>query len=326
MTTQLIHLDTTCPPSLPHLCLSIGNFDGVHLGHQAMIATLKKEAYRLNLKTAVMIFEPQPREFFDFLSAPARLSSLEEKYQKLTNLGVDYVLVVKFDTTFAKLSADAFCQLLMTLNVKSVVVGDDFRFGQGRQGDTHSLQKHFLVHILQGVQINGARISSTAIRHALAHNDLQTAKRLLGYEYAITGIVVQGDKIGRQLGFATANVALNRQKPALLGIYAADVIAYQDERVIDLHQYGGGIRGLCPNSLFGAVNIGTRPSVHGKDYRLEVHFPHFVGDLYGLSLQVIFRHYLHGERSYSSLETLKLGIQNDVDALITWHNQSISSP
>lgn len=317
--SQILFLDPHSPPALPPHILTIGNFDGVHLGHEAMLKTLKKDAALQALATAVMIFEPQPKEFFDPPNAPARLFTLQDK---LAHLGVlvDYVIVANFDQSFRELSAHDFCQMLGQLNTKGLVVGDDFRFGHDRQGDKTFLKKQgFAIHSLDSVLVDGVRVSSTAVRQALSEGDLDTAKRLLGRDYAITGQVVHGDKIGRTLNFPTANIALSHLKPAIKGIFGADIVAYKDGQVLDLYQLGGGIQGKVAHSLFGAVNVGTRPSVSGTDYRLEVHLPCFTGDLYGLTLQVIFKKYLHDERHYAGLDELKTGIKKDVDELVQWH-------
>lgn len=322
--TQVYFLNPHTPPTLPPHILTIGNFDGVHLGHQAMLATLKRTATAQNLSAIALIFEPQPKEFFDPANAPARLSNLDEKLAKLQGL-VDCVLVANFDKDFCTLSAHAFCQMLHQLGTQGVVVGDDFRFGQDRQGDKNFLGRQgFEIYSLDSVLLDGVRISSTMVRQALAQGNLATAKALLGTDYAITGQVVHGDKIGRTLDFPTANVALNRNQPALRGVFGADVLAYKEGQVFDLYKYyKKGIKGTRPHSLFGAVNVGTRPSVNGTAWRLEVHLPDFVGDLYDLTLQVVFCHYLHGEKKYASLDELKAGIQRDIDELRQHHTQSI---
>lgn len=317
---KTIHLLPQHIPSLPDLALTIGNYDGVHLGHQALIDLLTTTATKEGLASAVMVFEPQPREFFSPDDPPARLSSLAEKTEQLGKLGVDYLLVASFDEAFRALSAEAFMDLLNRLNVRKLVLGDDFRFGQGRVGDASLLQQAgFGVLSLDSINIDGRRVSSSLLRAALAVGDLTTAKQLLGRDYAITGEVVHGDKIGRTLDFPTANVALSRIKPALHGVLAADVIAYRDGKRLAWQTLGtGGVAGLAAGSLFAAANIGLRPAVGGSDWRLEVHLPEFVGDLYGLQLQVVFLHYLHGERHYSSLDELKQGIAQDVKELLVW--------
>lgn len=318
---QIIHLTTQAPVSLPPIALTIGNYDGVHLGHQAMLQMLTTQAKAHDLAAAVMVFEPQPKEFLHPDMPPARLSGLSEKAEMMAKLGVDYLLVAGFDDEFRSLSANEFTKLLTKLNARHLVLGDDFRFGHDRLGDGEFLkQAGFKISYLPTTQIIGERVSSTAVREVLANHDFAKAKAFLGRDYAITGEVVHGDKIGRTLNFATANVALNRPKPALLGVYGADVFAFKDGQAVDLSSLGeqAGVSGVAQGSLFGAVNVGMRPSVCGQEYRLEVHLPNFAADLYGLTLTVVFRTFLHGEKKYASLEELKQGIAQDVADLLAW--------
>ena len=314
--------------------LTIGNFDGVHLGHQAMLDQVRDIAHTQNLGSAVMIFEPQPREFFAPATAPARLTNLAEKQALLAEYGVETLIVAGFDTDFRSLSAQAFADILaMRLNVKALVLGDDFRFGHDRTGDSQFLRDYGLhvtnLHTVTDDSDKAARISSTRIRHLLLAGDIDAANTLLGRDYAITGLVVGGDKIGRTMNFPTANIDLKRLKPALHGVFAVDVVSLDSEGqvipngLVALADKGQtGIAGLRPNSLFGTANIGTRPSVDKThNWRLEVHFPELQADLYGLTLQVRFLHYLHGERHYDGLEALKVGIHQDVADLIEWRSK-----
>ena len=324
----IIYLDPKNPPNLLPIALTLGNFDGVHLGHQAMLHALHQDAQRLSLQTAVMIFEPQPREFFNPDNPPARLTNLNEKINLLQDLGVDFILVADFNQAFRLLSAHEFGGLLQRLNAQFLVIGDDFRFGHDRTGDRAFLQDMgFAVDSLATVSHSDKRISSTAVRQALAQGDLTTAKALLGRDYTITGEVVHGDKIGRTLNFPTANIALNRTKPALQGVFGADIFAFKDGQTVSFDALAVnnqiGITGTQPNSLWGAVNIGTRPSVNGQDYRLEVHLPEFFGNLYGLTLQVVFKHFLHDEKKYPDLNSLQTAIAQDVNELIQWRNTFI---
>lgn len=296
--------------SLPPLVMTIGNFDGVHLGHQAMLARTQDTAKQLNLKSAVMVFEPQPKEFFDPTTAPTRLTSLDEKIAKIQAVAaIDYVIVARFDEALASLDGKAFCQRLQSIGVCHLVLGDDFRFGKDRSGGLDALRSYFDLTILDNVVAQGSRVSSTAVRNALSLGDLTQAKALLGSDYAITGKVVAGDQIGRQLGFPTANVALKRLKPALLGVYGVVVTG-------DFSGSNGGV--VWQDGLFGCANVGTRPSVGGKEYRLEVHLPKFNGNLYGKTLTLTFVKFLHTERHYPNLDALKKGIQDDIVALLGW--------
>lgn len=311
--------------------LTIGNFDGVHLGHQAMLKAVRENAQAEQLQSAVMIFEPQPREFFDPNNAPARLTNFAEKQAILSQMGIDTLIVASFDGKFRSLSAKAFADILVkTLNVKTLVLGDDFRFGQDRIGDSQFLRDYGLpVTNLTTITDNSSekvRISSTRIRELLLSGDIERANHLLGRDYSISGVVQDGDKIGRTLDFPTANISLDRLTPALHGIFAVDVVRLdEDGKVItdgltNLAKDGQtGIQGLRAHSLFGTANIGKRPSVDKPhEWRLEVFFPEFSGDLYGLRLNVRFLHFLHGERRYDSLAALKAGIQQDVQDLLAW--------
>ena len=324
----------TSPVDLAACVLTIGNFDGVHLGHQAMLAQVRDTAKAQNIGSAVMIFEPQPREFFAPATAPARLTNLAEKQALLAEYGIETLIVASFDSDFRSLSAQAFADILaLRLNVKALVLGDDFKFGHDRTGDSQFLRDYGLdvtnLHTITDDKGKGARISSTRIRDLLLAGDLNAANALLGRDYAMTGVVVGGDKIGRTMDFPTANVDLKRIKPALHGIFAVDVVSLDDNGDVIpngltalTNSENPGIAGLRPHSLFGTANIGIRPSVDKEhDWRLEVHFPKLKADLYGLTLQVRFLHYLHGERHYESLEALKAGIHNDVIDLLEWREQ-----
>ena len=324
----------TSPVDLAACVLTIGNFDGVHLGHQAMLAQVRDTAKAQNIGSAVMIFEPQPREFFAPATAPARLTNLAEKQALLAEYGIETLIVASFDSDFRLLSAQAFADILaLRLNVKALVLGDDFKFGHDRTGDSQFLRDYGLdvtnLHTVIDDKGKGARISSTRIRDLLLAGDLDAANALLGRDYAMTGVVVGGDKIGRTMDFPTANVDLKRIKPALHGIFAVDVVSLDDNGDVIpngltalTNSENSGVAGLRPHSLFGTANIGIRPSVDKEhDWRLEVHFPKLKADLYGLTLQVRFLHYLHGERHYESLEALKAGIHNDVIDLLEWREQ-----
>lgn len=327
---QLIHLNQHNPTvELPALAFTIGNFDGVHLGHQAILKRLKNSAEQMRLKTAVMFFEPQPKEFFATvnpdISSPTRISSWHEKTQLLAALNIDYVILADFDDAFRQQSAKQFADRLKQLNVQHIMVGDDFRFGHDRSGDsTYLTHAGFSVDTLDTVVIDEERISSTRIRDCLACGDFSKANELLGRPYSISGEVVYGDQIGRTIDFPTANVSLNRPKPCLHGIYGVDVTSV-DGKPISEFSIGSkaGIVGLSENSLFGAAHVGTRPAIKNKppEWRLEVHLPNFSGDLYGKELKVTFLYFLHGERNYDGLDSLKAGILDDVEQLTAWLNQ-----
>lgn len=281
--------------------LTIGKFDGVHLGHQAVLTNLIEKARRLNLPATVMVFEPQPEEVFTPEHAPARLSRLRDKYLQLKDLGVDRLLCIKFDKHFASLSAEHFVEDLLVekLGIEFLVVGDDFRFGKGRSGDFHMLQQEglkcgFTVVSTDSYRVKNCRISSTQVREALANDDFLSANQMLGRPYAITGKVVHGDKKGRTIGFPTANVLLKRCKAPVNGVFVVSVD-------INDKEYNG------------VANIGTRPTINGQRSQLEVHLFDYYGDLYGKFIAVKLHQKLRNEKRFDSFELLKQQIQSDVD-------------
>ncbi len=280
--------------------LTIGKFDGVHLGHQAVLTNLIEKARQLNLPATVMVFEPQPEEVFAPESAPARLSRLRDKYLQLKRLGVDRLLCIKFDKHFASLSAQAFVEDLLVekLGIAFLVVGDDFRFGKGRTGDFSMLQQEgeqcgFTVVSTDSYRLKDCRISSTKVREALANDDFEGAGQMLGQPFSITGKVVHGDKKGRTIGFPTANVLLKRCKAPVNGVFAVSVDIDGEE-------------------IFGVANIRTRPTINGQRSQLEVHLFDYQGDLYGKFIAVKLHYKLRNEIRFDSFELLKQQIQSDV--------------
>ncbi|MTD27433.1 bifunctional riboflavin kinase/FAD synthetase [Erwinia sorbitola] len=280
--------------------LTIGNFDGVHRGHQALLAQLCKEGRQRNLPVMVMLFEPQPLELFAAEKAPARLTRLREKVRYLKQAGVDAVLCVHFDRRFAARTAQSFVADLLVdkLGVQFLAVGDDFRFGAGRQGDFLLLQNAgveygFDVISTQTFCDDGKRISSTAIRQALAEDNLSMAATLLGRPFSISGRVVHGDALGRTIGFPTANLPLRRTVSPVKGVYAVEVL---------------GLGAPLP----GVANIGTRPTVAGLRQQLEVHLLDVSLDLYGRHIEVVLREKIRSEQRFASLDALKEQIANDV--------------
>ena len=285
-----------------HGCvLTIGNFDGVHLGHQAVLGRLAEKAAALGLPSVVMIFEPQPQEFFSPQKAPARLNRLREKLLSLTRYAVDRVVCVNFDRQFAKLDAQQFIDLLVhKLGVRYLVVGDDFRFGYQRQGDFAMLQQAgqehgFDVVNMHTFNVEHGRVSSTRLRECLQQGALQQAEKLLGRPYRICGRVAHGDKRGRQLGFPTANVHLHRISVPIQGVFAVEVF------------------GLTGEPVSGVANIGTRPTVEGTRSILEVHLLDFSQEIYGSYIQVDFLHKLRQEQRFASLDALMAQITQDVE-------------
>ncbi len=286
------------------VALTIGNFDGVHRGHQAMLARLIAAARERRLVAAVLTFEPHPRELFTPRAAPTRLTSLREKLELLAAHGVDHVHVQCFSHAFAALAPDAFVDRLLVaaLRTRWVLVGDDFRFGANRAGDVALLaaaaRRHgFELEPMPTVTEGGARVSSSAVRDALARGDLARARELLGRAYSISGRVVQGDRLGRRLGFATANVQLKHNRPPLTGIFAVRV------------------DGAAEAPRNGVASLGVRPTVRadGKP-TLEVHLFDFAADLYGRHLRVEFLAKIRDEARYPDLDALKAQIARDCDA------------
>jgi riboflavin kinase/FMN adenylyltransferase len=289
------------------VAVTIGNFDGVHLGHQALINELKSVARARGLQTAVVIFEPHPREFFAPQQAPARLTSLREKLELFGSMGVDRVHVCRFDALFAqKTAADFIHALHEKLHAKFVLIGDDFRFGSGRSGDFALVQKigaerGFAVQAEHSVLHEGVRISSTAIRAALAEGRIRTAREYLGRPYSISGRVVHGDATGRKLGYPTANIQLKHNLPPLKGIY-----------VVLAHAEGLGV-------LQGVASLGVRPTlkIDAKPV-LEVHLFEFAQQIYGKHLRVEFLQKLRDEQKFNGLEELTRQIALDVENAKRW--------
>ncbi len=285
-----------------HGCVAtIGNFDGVHLGHQAVIGQLAEKAQELGLPTTVMLFEPQPQEFFQPQDALPRLTRFREKLQALRRYSVDRVLCVRFDARFAAIEPEEFIRRILVegLGVRYLVVGDDFRFGNGRRGDFAMLreagERHgFQVVNMHTFSIDGERVSSTRVRTALAAADLVTAEKLLGRPYRMCGRVAHGDKRGRTIGVPTANIHLHRKATPIKGVYAVEMF------------------GLKTEPLPGVANIGTRPTVDGSRTLLEVHLLDFDEDIYGSHVSVDFLHKLRDEKRFASFDELKKRIYLDV--------------
>jgi riboflavin kinase/FMN adenylyltransferase len=280
---------------------TIGNFDGVHLGHQFVIGQLAEKAAELGLPSLVMIFEPQPLEFFAPQRSVARLTRLREKLQALRRFAVDRVLVVRFNRAFADLAAQDFIDdvLVAKLGVRYLVVGDDFRFGHNRSGDYAMLQEAgrrlgFHVTHMHAFNVDGARVSSTRVRAALAAGDMALAEKLLGRSYRMSGRVAHGNKLGRQLGFPTANLFVHRHVTPVAGIYVVEMF------------------GLDDDPLPGVASVGTRPTVDGTRCLLEVHLLDFNDDLYGRHVHVAFLKKLRDEERFESLEKLRDQIALDV--------------
>lgn len=291
----------------PHLPLAgcvatIGNFDGVHSGHRAVIERLVAEGRRLRLPVCVVLFEPQPREYFDHAKAPPRLMRLREKVDRLSELPIDYTLILRFNAALANLPPTAFIEeiLIQALHVKYLVIGDDFRFGRRREGHFNLLQDYgarlgFAVADTPSVIVDGERVSSTLIREALLAGDLDRAARLLGKPYEVCGRIIHGHKRGRDLGFPTANLLMQRKNTPVQGVFAVTM------------------RGLGKTPLPGVANVGSRPTISGDaTLLLETHLLDFSGDLYGKRVEVEFHRKLRDERRFSGLSALRTQIEQDI--------------
>ncbi|MEE8288041.1 MAG: bifunctional riboflavin kinase/FAD synthetase [Nitrosomonadaceae bacterium] len=299
--------------------LTIGNFDGVHLGHQAMLTRLKEAATRLGLVSCVMIFEPYPREFFTPDQAPTRLTSLREKLELLAELRVERVQVCHFDFNFSSISAEDFIARILKrgLAVRWIIVGNDFRFGALRTGDCamlkrSSTQHGFEVAEMPSYTLGNLRVSSTAVREALVTGDLELARRLLGRPYSISGRVIEGDKLGKKIGYPTANIQLRHNRPPLSGIFVVKVY---------------GIDELSPRAaVYGVASLGVRPTMHedGKPV-LEVHLFDFEKEIYRCHLRVDFIHKLRDEEKYPDLGALTRQIGRDVENAKNYFLRSCAS-
>lgn len=281
--------------------LTIGNFDGVHRGHQVILQQLKQEGKRLGLPIIVMFFEPQPLEVLKIKKTPARLTCLRDKIKYLTLTKVDYLLCIKFNSYFASYTAQNFIDELLVkkLGVRLLIVGDDFHFGSKRKGNFNLLKKagkknNFTVINTSTLYENNQRISSTGIRNALSKDDLLLAENLLGHPYSISGRVIHGKKIGRTINFPTANLSLKHVITPIKGVYAVEVY------------------GLTPNPIPGVANIGTCPTISGTYQKLEVYLLDIKMDFYGHYIDVVLRTKLRNEKRFSSLNILKQQINNDV--------------
>tara|TARA_R110002167_G_scaffold33311_10_gene107028 strand:+ start:1390 stop:2397 length:1008 start_codon:yes stop_codon:yes gene_type:complete len=317
-------LDTKC-------VATIGNFDGVHLGHQAIIQQVISEAKKRQLPALIIIFEPQPMEFFKGNEAPARLMRFREKFQALSDYDLDYVFCLRFDAALSRLSAQEFVQnvLVSHLNVDHLVIGDDFRFGGDRQGDYKllcGLSKDFgftventqTVLAKQSCDIDtedcpldkgdvAQRASSTFIRELLSLGEFTKVKQLLGRPYTVCGRVAHGQKLGRQLGFPTANINLKRVSSPLLGVYAVSLFLKSENKMIS-----------------GVANIGCKPTVGQFRPSLEVHLFDFSKDIYGEYVEVQFHHKLRDEQKFAGIEQLKKQIEIDSQAARVFFTSELS--
>ncbi|MFW5451593.1 MAG: bifunctional riboflavin kinase/FAD synthetase [Methylophagaceae bacterium] len=287
-------------PSSAGCVATIGNFDGVHLGHQAVLNQLAMKGDTLGLPAVVITFEPQANEFFSPNNAPARLSRFREKVEALRCYSIQQLCVLRFNKKLAQMTAEQFIQRLLVegLNVRYLVVGDDFKFGRDRLGDFTMLQKAgekqgFQVVNMHTFAVDNMRVSSTRIRQALSTGDLVLAEKLLGRPYRMSGRVAHGDKRGRTLGFPTANIHLHRRKVPLSGVYAVQLY------------------GIAGEPIQGVANVGIRPTVGADKALLEVHLFDFDRDIYGEHVQIYFLQKLRNEQKFAGLDDLVAQIKQD---------------
>jgi riboflavin kinase/FMN adenylyltransferase len=278
--------------SHPPCVLTIGNYDGIHLGHQKLINELLIKSKNSQIDSAIMIFEPHPREFFTPKDAPSRITSLREKIEYFQSKKIDRIYVVKFNMEFAQMSGDQFfLKLKNRISAQTILVGEDFRFGKNREcGITDLLESDIEIIILKELRMNNKRVSSTHIRDALSSGDLDLANNLLGRHYSISGKVIHGDQRGREMGFPTANIHMFHNRPPIKGVFAVKL-----------------------NEKFGVANLGTRPTVAGiSKLHLEVHILNFSKDLYGQHVHITFLKKIRDEIKFKSIEALTEQIKKDI--------------
>ncbi len=307
---EIIHGLYSLKPRHKNCVLTIGNFDGVHHGHQLLLAHLVAKGRELGVPSLLLTFEPLPREFFAGSSVPARLTRFREKITLLQRTDLDRVLCLPFNERTRRTSAQWVIEELLhnLLGIRYVVVGDDFRFGKDQAGDYEMLKKAgdhygFGVSQLGTLTFEHERVSSSRIREVLAEGNFELAEKLLGHPYFIMGRVVYGRQLGRQLGSPTANIRLQRYRAALDGVYAVRV---------------GGL----DRTYEGVANIGVRPTVDGKEPLLEVHLFDFARDIYGELLTVEFLHKIRDERTFAGLDALKTQIQADIRTAKSWYGNA----
>ena len=283
------HINQKYSPSF----LTIGNYDGIHLGHQAILKKLISESKSNNILSSVMTFEPHPREFFSPKLAPKRIISLREKLEYFDELKIDHVFIVNFNDEFSRKSYLDFIEILKkNIQAKKIIIGNDFRFGKQREGNIDKLIDNSVdVCVMNKIEYKGERVSSTIIRDSLAAGDLERAAMLLGRSYSISGKVVHGDKRGREIGFPTANIHMFHNRPPLKGVFAVKL-----------------------NNMYGVANLGVRPTIAGfSKLNLEVHLFNFSKNIYGKHAHVTFLKKIRDEKKFEDIDALKRQIQIDID-------------
>ena len=283
------HINKKYPPSF----LTIGNYDGIHLGHQSILKKLISESRGKNLLSSVMTFEPHPREFFSPKLAPKRIISLREKLEYFDKSKIDQVFIVNFNDEFSRKSYLEFIEILKkNIQAKKIIIGNDFRFGKHREGNIDKLKDNSVdVCVMNKIEYEGERVSSTIIRDSLAAGDLKRAAVLLGRSYSISGKVVHGDKRGREIGFPTANIHMFHNRPPLKGVFAVKL-----------------------NNMYGVANLGVRPTIAGfSKLNLEVHLFNFSKNIYGKHAHVTFLKKIRDEIKFENIDALKKQIHIDID-------------
>ncbi|PWT99528.1 MAG: riboflavin biosynthesis protein RibF [Bacteroidetes bacterium] len=299
-----VHKDIDHLPKFRNAVITIGTFDGVHTGHQQIIRQMREEAQKISGETVIITFDPHPRKIVNSGSSLKLLTTLEERIELLERFGVDHLIVTPFTKEFSELSAEEYLQefLVSRFHPKTIIIGYDHRFGKGRAGDYKLLEKlapkfGYTVREIPEKVLDEVAVSSTRIRQALMEGDAETANDLLGYEFFFAGKVVQGDKLGRELGYPTANIQVNSPEKIIPGngIYAVTLTI--QNRAMQLFK--------------GMMSIGTRPTVNGKDLRVEVNIFNFDEEIYGVELRVNIISYIRKEEKFDGLETLKKAIAHD---------------
>ena len=283
------HINQKYSPSF----LTIGNYDGIHLGHQAILKKLISESKSNNILSSVMTFEPHPREFFSPKLAPKRIISLREKLEYFDELKIDQVFIVNFNDEFSRKSYLDFIEILKkNIQAKKIIIGNDFRFGKQREGNIDKLIDNSVdVCVMNKIEYKGERVSSTIIRDSLAAGDLKRAAMLLGRSYSISGKVVHGDKRGREIGFPTANIHMFHNRPPLKGVFAVKL-----------------------NNMYGVANLGVRPTIAGfSKLNLEVHLFNFSKNIYGKHAHVTFLKKIRDEKKFENIDALRKQIQIDIE-------------
>ena len=300
-----VHSDIAILPRFNNSVLTIGSFDGVHLGHKSILDQLKNEAKKINGETIVITFHPHPRKIIQHEETPALLTSIDERINHFETSGIDHLVIVPFDLGFSELNADDYIEkfLVSNFNPKIIVIGFDHRFGKDRKGDYQLLNEkgedfNYKVIEIPEKLLNDSKISSSQIRHSLLEGKVEESEELLGYPYQLTGIVIKGDQLGRKIGYPTANLLIIDTEKLIPsgGVYAVSVKIYTDEN---------------PLMKFGMMNIGYRPTVNGKERRIEVHILDFDQEIYGVKVSVELHYFIRKEIKFSGLDSLKEQLNRD---------------